>query len=139
MRLRPPRSTRTDTLFPYPTLFLSSLGSNHFAHPAMCFSYDLAHIGAFLRGYQRLMSALADCLPADQFRRVGYADLVHDSEAVTARLWQWLGLVESSPASDDQAGDDQPGVARSEEHTSEFQSLMRISYAVFCLQKKKKK
>src|SRR3546814_9179897 len=35
-------------------------------------------------------------------------------------------------------GDDQPGGQRSEEHTSELQSLMRISYAVFCLKKKKK-
>lgn len=88
-----------------------SLWSNHFAHPAMGFSYDLAHIGAFLRGYQRLTTALADCLPAEQFRLVGYADLVHESEAVTAGLWQWLGLVDSPSTRGDQAGGGQTGVA----------------------------
>src|SRR3546814_11631766 len=74
---RPPRSTRTDTLFPYTTLFRSDLT-----------------IGA------RVTS--------------------------TTPLKANVGL-------------SSPGVKRSEEHTSELQSLMRISYAVFCLKKKKKK
>src|SRR3546814_8873476 len=73
MRRRPPRSTRTDTLFPYTTLFRSEL-----------FGYER---GAFTG--------------ADQ-ARPGKIELAH----------------------------------RSEEHTSELQSLMRISYAVFCLKKK---
>src|SRR3546814_5254311 len=79
MILRPPRSTRTDTLFPYTTLFRSSLA----APPASG------------RGAIFFYSALA-----------------------LARRWAFL--------------------PRSEEHTSELQSLMRISYAVFCLKKKKK-
>src|SRR3546814_1954856 len=74
---RPPRSTRTDTLFPYTTLFRSP--------------------GA------RARVALSGLTIAEYFR--------------------------------DQEGQD----VRSEEHTSELQSLMRISYAVFCLKKKKKK
>src|SRR3546814_1128495 len=79
---RPPRSTRTDTLFPYPTLFRSALpvGSPLLAGAEI--TIDM------LRAYEVL-------------------------------LWP------------------QPACTRSEEHTSELQSLMRISYAVFCLKKKK--
>src|SRR3546814_2021955 len=76
---RPPRSTRTDTLFPYTTLFRSMLAIE--SDPAM------------MRG--------------------------------TVRLETLTGWIEH-------------GRARSEEHTSELQSLMRISYAVFCLKKKTK-
>src|SRR3546814_3953664 len=83
---RPPRSTRTDTLFPYTTLFRSEL---------------LALPGVIERQRQR---ALGD---AEIDRR--------DHRALEINL----GIAE-----------------RSEEHTSELQSLMRISYAVFCLKKK---
>src|SRR3546814_11575974 len=82
---RPPRSTRTDTLFPYTTLFRS----------------------------------LGEQLPARQ-RAAGVR---HPG-------------VERRP--DEPAGTAAHPV-RSEEHTSELQSLMRISYAVFCLKKKKNK
>src|SRR3546814_5491503 len=88
MRRRPPRSTRTDTLFPYTTLFRS---------------LELAH-------ERHLQTSSGVCGPA--------VPLV-----VPAR---------SRPASPSRA-------TRSEEHTSELQSLMRISYAVFCLKKKIKK
>src|SRR3546814_4242104 len=84
---RPPRSTRTDTLFPYTTLFRS------FGHPLVLF--------------ERLVGSD----DADQFHLV---------ELVLA----------------DHAAGIAAGGARSEEHTSELQSLMRISYAVFCLKKK---
>src|SRR3546814_2549278 len=70
---RPPRSTRTDTLFPYTTLFRSQKGL-----------------------------------------------------AAATERYAWLD------------GDNACALGRSEEHTSELQSLMRISYAVFCLKKKKK-
>src|SRR3546814_6430505 len=83
---RPPRSTRTDTLFPYTTLFRSLLHARRWSRwrrqryrPA-----EYAYLGAQLQAVQRLAAR------------------------------------------------------RSEEHTSELQSLMRISYAVFCLKKKKK-
>src|SRR3546814_8057349 len=91
---RPPRSTRTDTLFPYTTLF-RSLG-NH----------DLS----LLAIAQRRPDAQARVNP--ELRKVLFAD---DAPV----LFEWL--------------------RRSEEHTSELQSLMRISYAVFCLKKKKLK
>src|SRR3546814_5779715 len=88
MILRPPRSTRTDTLFPYTTLFRS--------------------IGA---ASWRPVSANCQwrCLGQGGFHEPGRAELA--------------GCV--------------GGARRSEEHTSELQSLMRISYAVFCLKKKK--
>src|SRR3546814_1933594 len=86
---RPPRSTRTDTLFPYTTLFRSAL----------------------FGGVQRL----ADEIPQEP----------------AAGEWSPAGR---------RGCDASPGRSRrSEEHTSELQSLMRISYAVFCLKKKKKK
>src|SRR3546814_3358834 len=91
---RPPRSTRTDTLFPYTTLF-------------------------------RSRSASLDNEEVDRARRVVLAGLRRDQEEVRQR---------GVRAPDLAAVDD---VARSEEHTSELQSLMRISYAVFCLKKKK--
>src|SRR3546814_5841383 len=81
---RPPRSTRTDTLFPYTTLFRSAA--------------DSSGIGITPLAY-------VNYLPADEkFEPIHRAVVPH----------------------------------RSEEHTSELQSLMRISYAVFCLKKKKK-
>src|SRR3546814_6891175 len=82
---RPPRSTRTDTLFPYTTLFRSWRR-------------------AFVRN------------PAASKARTG---------AVALLRFSFPDQTKSA------------GLARSEEHTSELQSLMRISYAVFCLKKKK--
>src|SRR3546814_3702526 len=84
---RPPRSTRTDTLFPYTTLFRSAR-----------------------RRTGRLRNSISHrCHPTSDADRLP-ARRDHDAEM---------------------------GLRRSEEHTSELQSLMRISYAVFCLKKKK--
>src|SRR3546814_1568861 len=88
MRRRPPRSTRTDTLFPYTTLFRSRDGR----------------------------STDRDIAPCD--RPAGSANIRMKSRT---------------------NGSSEAAInGRSEEHTSELQSLMRISYAVFCLKKKKK-
>src|SRR3546814_19966019 len=89
---RPPRSTRTDTLFPYTTLFRSS--------NAIVYAKDQRTIGIGAGQMSCVVSAKIAGLKAEE-----------------------AGLV----------------VPRSEEHTSELQSLMRISYAVFCLKKKKQK
>src|SRR3546814_5872953 len=104
MRRRPPKSTRTDTLFPYTTLFRS--GSAH-----------------------RRAGAAAACAGAADRRRRRHRR-AGGRGAARARLpgcldgrWRHARL----------------GGGRSEEHTSELQSLMRISYAVFCLKKKKTK
>src|SRR3546814_5981503 len=94
---RPPRSTRTDTLFPYTTLFRS-------VAEEMREFKKTAGLDAELRGFDHA-AALA-------------------------------GKSASKAANDDIRENKKPGM-RSEEHTSELQSLMRISYAVFCLKKKK--
>src|SRR3546814_1646109 len=94
---RPPISTRTDTLFPYTTLFRSRQGVR------------------------------TRSLPGDGGHARGLASVVHGRSRVPA------------PSVHPRAGmDDGRGgrCERSEEHTSELQSLMRISYAVFCLKNK---
>src|SRR3546814_1786203 len=110
---RPPISTRTDTLFPYTTLFRSVQDA------------EVSHTVAFAEGTFNPVAQMGnpdcfklftsdeldiiqwDTLEADMDRSVEY-DIVPDYDRL-----------------------------RSEEHTSELQSLMRISYAVFCLKKKK--
>src|SRR3546814_8372444 len=89
MLRRPPRSTRTDTLFPYTTLFRSE------------------------------QPDAADC----QHQQLGRGDAM-------PQPFDHRGA--ESGIDDEQ---DRPAIRRSEEHTSELQSLMRISYAVFCLKK----
>src|SRR3546814_9956227 len=92
---RPPRSTRTDTLFPYTTLFRSASKASHRTWPdSACSTWKPCYHPA---------SGCAPCAARRWARRS------------TAMKCTW----------------------RSEEHTSELQSLMRISYAVFCLKKKK--
>src|SRR3546814_16120372 len=86
---RPPRSTRTDTLFPYTTLFRSGAPIAFFICVATKRGHDLRAI---------------------------------EIESIEV----WRGVFQCR-------------FLRSEEHTSELQSLMRISYAVFCLKKKKKR
>src|SRR3546814_9886594 len=106
MLRRPPRSTRTDTLVPYTTLFRSAAGVVGDA------------LGMVAGGHGD------DAAPRLVGSQVAEA---HVGAAVLegARALQVLQL--------------QVQLARSEEHTSELQSLMRISYAVFCLKKKIKK
>src|SRR3546814_7406344 len=110
---RPPRSTHTDTLFPYTTLFRSSA-----AHvQPLCRWSGLEgrnHLGERDRG-RRLQGS----------RRIGER---------AGRVRQ-IEIRKRRPPRPARPRDRKPG--RSEEHTSELQSLMRISYAVFCLKKKK--
>src|SRR3546814_4735296 len=94
---RPPRSTRTGTLFPYTTLFRSEIvGCSSFEYLTLDFVCGLARIAS-----------------EQDLAQFTFVQLSRD------------------PIAD---GKEQ----RSEEHTSELQSLMRISYAVFCLKKKNK-
>src|SRR3546814_8659028 len=100
---RPPRSTRTDTPFPYTTLFRSS---------------------SALRGAGEAALSLGDPQTALTFFARAEEVTPRDGR-VKAGMGSAFVLLE------------QPAAARSEEHTSELQSLMRISYAVFCLKKKR--
>src|SRR3546814_990049 len=104
MRRRPPRSTRTDTLFPYTTLFRSIL-----------------HISGLVAGRARIGFRRK---PESQGRAPRLYDKCIWRENSNSHIGRWIG----------------PEIAarsRSEEHTSELPSLMRISYAVFCLKKKR--
>src|SRR3546814_1005786 len=116
---RPPRSTRTDTLFPYTTRFRSlfliglavgivatvmamrALDARKDHYPESVMHVMDAHAGALKANIEQSRCAATDTLPHLQALRT----MANDIE-------------------------------RSEEHTSELQSLMRISYAVFCLKKK---
>src|SRR3546814_6479039 len=91
---RPPRSTRTDTLFPYTTLFRSSI-----VVPKLV---SVRFFGRWGMGSVHRCKQVSSKHNDDSIEKVGLSTTV-----------------------------------RSEEHTSELQSLMRISYAVFCLKKKK--
>src|SRR3546814_3166010 len=105
---RPPRSTRTDTLFPYTTLFRS-------ARNILRLIERLTHIRAL-----DLDRARADMIPALTFDR-----LADEGNRITP---QHLGELNALR---------RHATLRSEEHTSELQSLMRSSYAVLCLKTKK--
>src|SRR3546814_9312381 len=130
MMRRTPRSTRTDTLFPYTTLF-RSIG-DIIAHVASKDQVTIdigedkpAHmVGHNLRAYiQDLEKKMRDAAADLEFEETGrLRDEIRKLEA------DELGLT-----ADQQVA---PRVGRSEEHTSELQSLMRISYAVFCLKTK---
>src|SRR3546814_9062323 len=104
---RPPRSTRTDTLFPYTTLFRSGAGVTGGSVPGALAAAGLPlHVRPRLQG--RLPVLLDDC-----------------------RRLRWLRCASGEPRCDA----DGRIAGRSEEHTSELQSLMRITDAVFCLKK----
>src|SRR3546814_8680409 len=117
---RPPRSTRTDPLFPYTTLFLSADSHPWRELPDLM---NLQHL-RYLVGFSehRTLTDAADSLGISQ---PAISRALHELEQeLGCILFQRTGRrLEFTPA-------------RSEEHTSELQSLLRISYAVFCLKKK---
>src|SRR3546814_5692380 len=110
MLRRPPRSTRTDTLFPYTTLFRFELG----------------------RPFDVLVTVIG------QAEWVGALDVSRTQWDLEQHRNLFYVLVATQLFAKALTAASRGGaiVARSEEHTSELQSLMRISYAVFCLKKK---
>src|SRR3546814_4972897 len=127
---RPPRSTRTDTLFPYTTLFRSALAE----HVLVNVGHG-AGIGVDTR-FVAEQVAVARCILAGQagcHARLQYAVALGHAPG---------GGIDDGPVQDvSHGGNETPGriarqagigLQRSEEHTSELQSLMRTSYAVFC-------
>src|SRR3546814_8217543 len=107
---RPPRSTLTDTLLPYTTLFRSLLSVPRFTnrHISIVDSYGKADISRN---------------PIDKSGKTAIARIL-DEDSIWTSGRRRIG---------------KSRYVRSEEHTSELQSLMRISYDVFCLKKKNKK
>src|SRR3546814_1308642 len=112
---RPPRSTRTDTLFPYTTLFRSGDVPGSYCDG----KYNLRWRG-------RKLAGTAACVTR---RGNGAVRLFHASLLVSGSIDEDLDAIGRFEAA---LGE------RSEEHTSELQSLMRNSYAVYCLKKKNK-
>src|SRR3546814_6897161 len=109
MLRRPPRSTRSDTLFPYTTLFRSEF-------PCVSMIFDAANPHSSDRIAEPGVIRRYDQVTGPREHQAGSdAGTLHRGDR---RLWQIAPFL------------------RSEEHTSELQSLMRISYAVFCLKKK---
>src|SRR3546814_3532884 len=155
---RPPRSTRTYTLFPYTTLF-RSLAVGVRLHLADEFDVDdgramyelaAARVEALFQILQRLAKDQRVVARIDAHIVAGRVDLLDRIDIDTEYLPPILdvdqllvaagGVGIFNPFDIDRIGRDfrqhllEP--SRSEEHTSELQSLMRISYAVFCLKKK---
>src|SRR3546814_4073439 len=125
---RPPRSTRTDTLFPYTTLFRSEGAVSRSA----C---GLA--GACRSTSEEGSSTWPSHHPSAHRRSWRRCCLQLQPEPAFFRARSPLGT-EYGHACHWDCRSGRPGFCpRSEEHTSELQSLMRISYAVFCLKKKK--
>src|SRR3546814_4497684 len=122
----PPRSTRTDTLFPYTTLFRSLQAS--YAIPI--------HWGTFRLSYEaydtppRMLDLFVRCAGLSPERFSG--KVIGRPMNVPAFSVSQKGAPSIDPANCREGSK----ALRSEEHTSELQSLMRISYAVFCLKKK---
>src|SRR3546814_3266406 len=139
---RPPRSTRTDTLFPYTSLFLSADGVDRLSARPRGLQDDPR-----FRGGRAEPGAAASAAGADGggYPR-GRAGRVERMEAPTPQrlVRGGGGGAPAGPQADRPQRPDRGEAAqsggrtrRSEEHTSELQSLMRLSYAVFCLKKKK--
>src|SRR3546814_3900426 len=105
---RPPRSTRTDTLFPYTTLFRSVSNG-----PGQCKIIALPRAVA-IHGRHQQFARPQSGQPRRMRQRI-------DSGCAPTAMGKDFPMTSTN---------------RSEEHTSELQSLMRISYAVFCLKKK---
>src|SRR3546814_1131715 len=119
MMRRPPRSTRTDTLFPYTTLFRSGKKikgrKRHIVTDTTGLLVGLAIHGADIQDRDGAPALLASIRHSFPWLRHLFADGGYGGPKLRAALDK---------------------IGRSEEHTSELQSLMRISYAVSCLKKK---
>src|SRR3546814_3644292 len=120
----PPRSTRTDTLFPYTTLFRSCQISLPSATAVSLILLEKPHSLSYQVRIRTKVSSSTWVWVRSKVELAGewLKSLDTSGSSLTARMpFRRLPLA-----------------ARSEEHTSELQSLMRISYAVFCLKKKNK-
>src|SRR3546814_7185275 len=129
MRRRPPRSTRTDTRFPYTTLFRSAR-----RHLVIAEDQFLGDAAAHRNGQVRvhLVAVIAVAVALRQAHHHAKRAAARDDGGLVDRVRRRLVEGDQRMASLVIGGHP----LRSEEHTSELQSLMRISYAVFCLKKK---
>src|SRR3546814_5302101 len=120
---RPPRSTRTDTRFPYTTLFRSITADGLFRISKEFFMTDFS---AF---------PITRKWPAQHPDRIQLYSLPTPNGVKVSIMLEEAGLPYEPHLVSFKKNDQMSPEFRSEEHTSELQSLMRISYAVFCLKK----
>src|SRR3546814_7064037 len=126
---RPPRSTRTDTLFPYTTLFRSALSPDDVA--------AVARVERYLNDIQTLQGRFVQVSSNGAYAegdiyldRPGHLRFDYDPPSPVLIIANGLSLLYYDEELKEATF--LPLWERSEEHTSELQSLMRISYAVFC-------
>src|SRR3546814_3463489 len=130
---RPPRSTRTDTLFPYTTLFRSEA--------LLAREWPMGEIAPYIRLVEAIEGEMEEAatyrlsetqvkaildLRLHRLTALGRDDIGNELKVLATEIEELLSIL----------ADRVKLYGRSEEHTSELQSLMRISYAVFCLKKK---
>src|SRR3546814_6954229 len=132
---RPPRSTRTDTLFPYTTLFRSSDLRDHRRHHRRVLLADHAHGAA---GAGRAVLAQRRRARWQPVERAGHGarpghDFLRDYAGADRRLRKLVRAADDRGPRHGLPAHEQHLFLRSEEHTSELQSLMRISYDVLSL------
>src|SRR3546814_6868327 len=116
---RPPRSTRTDTLLPYTTRFRS---------PLPCKSFEIRRLVRIAAQWPFAINVLSRFQRQHHQFTVRRHPHTHGDDIHVRMFGKLARIIECVSHSISR---------RSEEHTSELQSLMRISYAVFCLKKKK--
>src|SRR3546814_5862075 len=145
----PPRSTRTATLFPYTTLFRSTTAGNLLQRTRCPYFYDsnqpcnkrkpgsgCAAIGGFSR-LHAIVGASEACI-ATHLSDMAVAMQALDAAVETVDAAGKIRTIALASFYRAPATTPHPATIRTEEHTSELQSLMRTSSAVFCLKKKKK-
>src|SRR3546814_8720891 len=116
----PPRPTRTDTLFPYPTRF-RSIGGDVAGNSGCVFWMPMQHLHQ---------------ASVEPVRGLGVRQKIFEARYVFRRDSAIAGQIQEPGGKFLLIDGRLDGRLRSEEHTSELQSLMRLSYAVFCLKKK---
>src|SRR3546814_9413373 len=134
--LRPPRSTRTDTLFPYTTLFRSKgryldTTAENFTRTLRISCYSFTALARRAAPLMNRGGSLVTLTYLGAERVMPNYNVMGVAKAALEASVRYLA--------NDLGPDGIRVNARSEEHTSELQSLMRISYAVFCLKKKNKR
>src|SRR3546814_5437071 len=126
---RPPRSTRTDTLFPYTTLFRSPVSRG----PVRS-RYSHNPVGRLLMADVEFQ-VVGKVAHVRLNRESGMNAITGEMDELLYAAWQRINAEADIWCAILSATGEKAFCIRSEEHTSELQSLMRISYAVFCLKK----
>src|SRR3546814_3179615 len=132
MRRRPPRSTLTDTLFPYTPLFRAKAPRALILTPTRELAVQIA---GTVETFARPLGLRQTLVHGGVSIRPQAAALLRGIDVMIATPGRLLDLINQRGVFLDRIEYFVLDEARSEEHTSELQSLMRISYAVFCLKK----